>query len=112
MSDVYPSDRYVRQLSEANGWYRELIPDRHGRPFAIVAVKVGPRWTDSVAIEGEDRVIAMRHRTRGDGELVIPAGMPGESTAVWHRDGRADDVLAELLDMQTVDAPAREAREC
>ncbi len=53
MIERYPSTPYIRQLTQANGWHRELIPDRHGEPVAIVAVRVGPRWTDSVAIEAE-----------------------------------------------------------
>lgn len=99
MIEQYPSTPYVRRLTQANGWHRELIPDRHGEPVAIVAVRVGPRWTDSVAIEGEDRCIAMRHRTRDDSALIVPSELPGESGAVWRRDGRCEDVLAELLDL-------------
>ncbi|MPZ65549.1 MAG: hypothetical protein GEU83_08535 [Pseudonocardiaceae bacterium] len=98
---TYPSDKYAARLTQANGWHRELIFDRHGQPEAIVAVRVGHRWTDSVAIEGEDRCIAMRHRTHDDTEFVVPSELPGESTAVWRRDGRAEDVLAELLELPT-----------
>ncbi len=102
MTEEYPATPYLRRLTVAAGWHRELIPDRHGEPVAIVAVRVGPRWTDSVAIEGEDRCIAMRHRTRDDSALIVPPGaMPGESTAIWHRDGRCEDVLAELLGLPT-----------
>lgn len=98
---TYPCMQYLRQLSAANGWRRDLIPDRHGDPMAIVAVRVGPRWTDSVAIEGEDRCVAMRHRVRDGDRLVVPAELPGGSTAVWRRDGRCEDVLAELLTLPT-----------
>lgn len=94
MIQTYPSTKYLRQLTVANGWRRDLIPDRHGHPVAIVAVRVGARWTDSVAIEGEDRCIAMRHRTTSTTTLI-----PSESTAVWRRDGRCEDVLAELFDL-------------
>ncbi|MPZ67409.1 MAG: hypothetical protein GEU83_18545 [Pseudonocardiaceae bacterium] len=96
MTETYPSTCYVQQLTVANGWQRELIPDRHGRPLAIVAVRVRPRFTDAVVIEGEDRVVAMRHHTR-DAHLITPSQLPGESAAVWRRDGRAEDVLAELV---------------
>lgn len=99
--ETYPSTPYVRQLTAARGWRRDLIPDRHGDPVAIVAVRIGQRWTDSVAIEGEDRCVAMRHRTRDGDRLVVPAELPGESTAVWRRDGRCEDVLAELLTLPT-----------
>lgn len=101
MTEQYPSTPYIRRLTPGNGWHRELIPDRHGRPQAIVAVRVGHRWTDSVAIEGEDRCIAMRHRTRDDSALIVPSELPGESTAVWRRDGWCEHVLAELLDLPT-----------
>jgi hypothetical protein len=56
----------VRRLTAANGWRHELIGDRHGDPVVLVAVRVGDTWTDSVAIEGEYRTVAVRHRTRGD----------------------------------------------
>lgn len=97
--ETYPATPYIRQLTAANGWRRELIPDRHGEPMAIVAVRAGPRWTDSVVIEGEDRCIAMRHRTRVDSSLIDPTELPGESAAVWRREGLCEDVLAELLDL-------------
>ncbi|MQA16391.1 MAG: hypothetical protein GEV09_20265 [Pseudonocardiaceae bacterium] len=99
--DLYPSTKYVRRLTAARGWQRELIPDRHGRPVAIVAARVGPRWTDSIAIEGEDRCIAMRHQTRSDSDLIVPSQLPGESGAVWRREGRCEDVLGELLNLPT-----------
>jgi hypothetical protein len=97
----HPAFRYAEQMTRENGWRHDVLPDRHGRPVALVAVRVGPRWTDSVAIEGEDRVIAMRHHTRDDSALIVPSELPGESTAVWRRDGRAEDVLAELLELPT-----------
>lgn len=60
---TYPATPYLRGLTAAKGWRGQLIHDRHGEPFAIVTVRVGPTWTDSVAIDCEDRCIAMRHRT-------------------------------------------------
>ncbi len=62
--------------------------------MAIVTVRIGHTWTDSVAIEGEDRCVAIRCRTDSD-RLILPTELPGESGAVWFRDGRAEDVLAE-----------------
>jgi hypothetical protein len=96
---TYPATPYLRRLTPERGWRRELIPDAHGDPVAIVAVRIGPRFTDSVVIEGEDRTVAMRHRTRDDTELIVPAELPGESGAVWQRDGACVDVLAELLEL-------------
>lgn len=90
----YPATPYLRRLTPTNGWRGQLIRDRHGQPVAIVAVRIGPTWTDSVAIEGEDRCVALRHRTNDD--RLIP---PGSSDAVWFRDGRCVDVLAELLQL-------------
>ena len=55
-------------------------------------------WSDAVTIEGEDRTVAMRTRTHED-ELILPTELPGESGAVWFRDGRCEDVLAELLEL-------------
>ena len=108
---TYPSTPYLRRMTDANGWHGELIRDAHG-PYAIVAVRVGATWTDAVVIEGEDRCVAMRYRTRGDSELIVPselgwrregpglvAELPGEVSAVWRRDGRCDDVLAELFEL-------------
>ncbi|MPZ66753.1 MAG: hypothetical protein GEU83_15010 [Pseudonocardiaceae bacterium] len=63
-------------------------------------MRIGPTWTDAVAIEGEDRCVAMRHRTHDDGGLILPTDLPGCSGAVWQRDGRAEDVLAELFELQ------------
>ena len=112
IEQTYPATPYLRRLTAANGWHGELIFDGHGNPLVIVAVRVGPSWTDAVAIEGEDRCVAMRHRTR-DSDLIVPtegavwrrvgpglqAVPPGSSGAVWRRDGRCEDVLAELLEL-------------
>ncbi len=94
----YPATPYVRRLTPGNGWRGQLIRDRHGEPVAIVAVRIGPTWTDSVAIEGEDRCVAFRHRTNSD-RLILPSELPGSFGAVWFRDGRCVDVLAELLEL-------------
>ena len=95
----YPSMPYVRRLIPANGWYGHLIRDRHGRVEVIVTVRVGPTWTDAVAIAGEDRVVALRYRTDADRRLIVPTEAGAERLAVWRRDGRAEDVLAELLEL-------------
>lgn len=99
--ETYPSTPYVRRLSRENGWRGELVRDEHGRVDVIVTVRIGPVWTDSVVIAGEDRVIAMRHRTDDDhrSRLIVPGTLPSESRAVWQRDGRAEDVLAELFEL-------------
>jgi len=109
---TYPATPYLRCLTAANGWRAELVRDRHGEPEAIIAVRAGPTWTDSVVIEGEDRCVASRHRTCDDSELPAgPAGWhrdgpgvvlrpPDSAGAVWFRDGRAEDVLAELFELQ------------
>ncbi len=96
---TYPATPYLRQLTAANGWRPELVRDRHGQPVAIVAVRIGPTWTDSVAIEGEDRCVALRYRTDDSG-LIVPTDLSGTSGAVWHRDGACVDVLAELFELQ------------
>ena len=44
-------------------------------PYALVAVRIGPVWTDIVAIVGEDQTLAMRHRTNDD-PLILPAELP------------------------------------
>jgi hypothetical protein len=41
----------------------------------------------SVAIEGEDRCVALRHRTNSD-RLILASQLPGSSRAVWFRNGR------------------------
>jgi len=79
--EEYPSTKYVRRLTAANGWRHELLPDQHGNPVVLVAVRVGDTWTDSVAIEGEDRTVAMRHRTRGDSALIVPSELGSERSA-------------------------------
>jgi hypothetical protein len=99
--EEYPATRYVRRLTVANGWCHELLPDRHGNPAVLVAVRIGDTWTDSVAIEGEDRTVAMRHRTHSESALIVPSELGSERSAVWHRDGRCEDVLAELLELPT-----------
>jgi len=83
----------------AHGWRADLIRDRHGEPAAIDAVHIGSTWTDAVAIEGEDRTVAIRTRTKDDGRLILPNELPGISGAVWFRDGRCEDVLAELFEL-------------
>ncbi len=97
--ETYPATPYLRRLTPAHGWRADLIRDRHGEPAAIVAVRIGPRWTDVVAIEGEDRTVAVRTRTNDDGRLILPNELPGISSAVWFRDGRCEDVLAELFEL-------------
>ncbi len=99
-AQTYPATPYLQRLTLANGWRAELIRDRHGEPVAIVAVRIGPTWTDAVAIEGEDRTVAMRHRTNDDRLIVPTEGPPGSAGAVWFRDGRCEDVLAELFELQ------------
>lgn len=98
---TYPSTPYLRGLTAANGWRGQLVRDRHGQPYAIVAVRIGPEWTDAVAIEAEDRCVAMRHRTDED-QLILPSEVPGSTGTVWFRDGRCVDVLAELFELQEV----------
>ncbi|MDQ3989235.1 MAG: hypothetical protein M3291_08580 [Actinomycetota bacterium] len=94
----YPATPLLARLSPANGWRHDLVGDGHGQPYALVAVRIGPVWTDSVAILGEDQTLAMRHRTRKT-DLIVPAELPGESSAVWRRHGRCQDVLAELFEL-------------
>lgn len=91
---------YLRRLTAANGWRGQLIRDEHGRVDVIVTVRIGPIWTDSVAIAGEDRVVAMRHRTDEDRPIAPSQQLLDESGAVWFRDGRAEDVLVELFELQ------------
>ncbi|MGH3980183.1 MAG: hypothetical protein ACRDRZ_14460 [Pseudonocardiaceae bacterium] len=98
MSGPYPATPLLRKLSAWYGWRHDLIHDTHGRLEAVVYVRAGPVWTDSVAIAGEDRTVAMRHRTR-DSDLIVPAELPSESGAVWRRHGRCEEVLAELLEL-------------
>ena len=96
---TYPATPYLRRMTAANGWRADLICDRDGEPVAIVAVRVGPIWTDAVAIEGEDRTVAIRTRSNED-RLIVPSELPGESGAVWFRNGRCEDVLVELFELQ------------
>ncbi|MGH3979420.1 MAG: hypothetical protein ACRDRZ_10545 [Pseudonocardiaceae bacterium] len=98
MSAPYPATPLLRKLTAWNGWRHDLIHDVHGRLSAVVYVRVGPTWTDSVAISGEDQTLAMRHRTSGD-RLILPAELPSESRAVWQRHGRCEEVLAELFEL-------------
>lgn len=95
---IYPATPYLRRMTAANGWRGELVRDRHGGVDVIVAVRIGPVWTDAVAIAGEDSVIAMRHRTDED-RLILPGGLPSESRAAWQAEGRCEDVLAEMFDL-------------
>lgn len=98
-AQTYPATPYLRHLTAANGWHGQLIRDHCGEPVAIVAVRVGPTWTDAVAIGGEDRTVAMRTRTNED-QLILPSELAGSSETVWFRDGRCEDVLAELFELQ------------
>lgn len=95
---IYAATPYLRQMTAAHGWYAQLVRDRQGRADVIVAVRIGPTWTDAVAIESEARCVAMRHRTDDDG-LILPSELPGTSGAVWFRDGACVDVLAELFEL-------------
>ncbi len=101
---TYPATRYLRRLTAGHGWQGRLITDDHGDPLVIVTVRVGPTWTDSVAIEGEHRAVAMRHRTNAS-DLIVPPEPPSGSGAVWRRDGRCDEVLAELLGLPAEGRP-------
>ena len=94
----YPATPLLRRLTTGNGWRHDVIRDAHGRLEAVTYVRVGPVWTDSVAIAGEDQTLAMRHRTNDD-RLILPTGLPSESRAVWRRHGRCEDVLAELFEL-------------
>lgn len=96
---TYPATPYLRRTATDNRWQGRLVRDRHGEPVTVVAVRIGPTWTDAVAIEGEDRTVAVRTRTHHDG-LILPTDLPDGSGAVWRRDGRTEDVLAELLELQ------------
>ncbi len=95
---VYAATPYLRRLTPANGWQGQLIRDAAGEPSVVVTVRVGPTWTDAVAIEAEDRCVAMRSRTHDDSPLIVPPEYT--SGAVWFRDGRTVDVLAELFELQ------------
>ncbi len=94
----YPAMPLLRRLTAGNGWCHDVICDAHGRLEAVTYVRVGPVWTDSVAIAGEDQTLAMRHRTTDD-RLILPTELPSESRAVWRRHGRRADVLTELFEL-------------
>jgi len=65
-----------------------------------------------MAIEGEDRCVAFRRRTCDGSELPtgsavwhrdgpgLVLGFRAPPGAVWFRDGRGEDVLAELFERQ------------
>jgi len=103
----YPATPLLRRLTAAHGWHHDLACHAHGEPVAVVAVRVGPVWTDSVAIAGESETLAMRHRTN-DHRLILPTELPSESRAVWRRHGRCEDVLAELFELPS--GPGQGAR--
>ncbi|MGH4018202.1 MAG: hypothetical protein ACRDT0_02940 [Pseudonocardiaceae bacterium] len=94
----YPATPLLRRLTGWNGWQHDLIHNQHGELHAVVYVRIGPVWTDSVAIAGEDQTLAMRHRTR-ESDLIVPAELRSESGALWRRHGRCADVLAELFEL-------------
>ena len=71
----YPATPLLRRLTAANGWQHDLARDALGVPVAMVAVRIGPTWTDSVAIAGENQTLAMRHRTNDD-RLILPTELP------------------------------------
>ena len=52
--ETYPATPYLRHMAADKQWQGQLVRDRHGQPYALVAVRVGPTWTDAVAIEAED----------------------------------------------------------
>ena len=53
MSDPgYPATPLLARLTPANGWHHDLVGDDRGEPYALVAVRIGPVWTDSVAHRG------------------------------------------------------------
>jgi len=54
---AYPAAPLLARLTLANGWHHDLVGDDHGEPYALVAVRIGPVWTDSVAIVGEDQTL-------------------------------------------------------
>lgn len=98
---LYAATPYLRRMTAANGWHGQLVRDRQGRADAIVAVRVGPTWTDAVAIESEQRCVAMRYPTDDD-RLIVPTdvALSGTVGAVWFRDGHCVDVLAELFELE------------
>lgn len=73
-------------MTADNGWHARLIRDRQGRADRIVAVRIGPTFTDAVAIEAESRCVALRLRTDDDSPLILPGedsarGRCGSTTA-------------------------------
>lgn len=96
---TYTATCFLRQMTAANGWHGQLVRDHQGRADVIVAVRVGPTWTDAVAIESEDRCVALRYPTDED-HLILPTELSGTSGRVWHRDGRCVEVLAELFELE------------
>jgi hypothetical protein len=96
----YPATPYLQRMTSENGWAGQIVRDHRGEVDVIVAVRIGPTWMDAVAIESEERTVAMRHRTDDYGlsRLIVPGQPPEAAGAVWFRDGRTVDVLAELLD--------------
>ena len=97
----YPATPLLRRLSAIHGWQHDLACNARGEPVALVAVRIGPTWTDSVAIAGENQTLAMRHRTHDD-RLILPTELPSESRAIWRRHGRCEDVLTELFELPTL----------
>ncbi|MGH4021933.1 MAG: hypothetical protein ACRDT0_22395, partial [Pseudonocardiaceae bacterium] len=100
----YPATPLLARLTVRNGWHHDLVADDRGEPIAMVAVRVGPVWTDSVAIAGENETVALRHPTNdwhptNDYGLILPAELASESGAVWRRHGRCEEVLAELFEL-------------
>lgn len=95
---TYAATPYLTRMAAEGRWQGHLVHDEHGQPSAILAVRVGRVWTDAVAIESEDRTVAVRTRTNDDG-LILPGELSDRCGAVWRRDGRTADVLAELLDL-------------
>ena len=53
----YPATPLLRRLTAVNGWHHDLARDVHGEPVTVVAVRIGPTWTDSVAIAGENQTV-------------------------------------------------------
>jgi hypothetical protein len=94
----YPPMPYLQRMTADNGWHAQLIRDRQGRADRIVAVRVGPTFTDAVAIEAEHRCVALRLRTDDDSPLIVP-GEDSATGAVWFRDGPCTEVLAELFEL-------------
>jgi hypothetical protein len=97
----YRATPLLRLLTAANGWQHDVARDARGEPVAVVAVRVGPVWTDSVAIAGENETLAMldyesgrgpRTRARRHPSLRARRGSPRGSRG---RDGAPRRVLIE-----------------